>query len=53
MIHADIGPAAQSEDKGSFEQEWTLSREFILVNEEVICGHNGLEGLFEDECILG
>ena len=24
-----------------------------LVNEEVIFGHNGLERLFEDECLLG
>ena len=52
VIHANIGPAAQFEDKGSSEQEWTLLREFILVNEEVIYGHYGSEGLSEDECIL-
>ena len=50
VIHVDVGLVAQSEDKGSSEQEWTLSREFVLVNEEVIFGHNGIEGLSEDEC---
>ena len=53
MIHVDVGSVAKSEDKGLFEQEWTLSREFVLVNEEVIFGRNGPEGFFEDEGILG
>ena len=53
VIHTGIGLATQFEDKGLSEQEWTLSKEFILVDEEVICGHNGPEGLSEDECILG
>ena len=53
MIHVDVGPMAQSRDRGSSEQEWTLSREFVLVNEEVIFGHNGLGRLSEDECLLG
>ena len=53
MIHVDVGPTTQFEDKESFEQEWTLPREFVLVNEEVIFGHNSPKGLFEDECLLG
>ena len=53
MIHVDVGLMAQSRDRGSSEQEWTLLREFVLVNEEVIFGHNGLERLFKDECLFG
>ena len=53
MIHVDVGPMAQSRDGGSSEQEWTLSREFVLVNEEVIFCHNGPGRLSEDECLLG
>ena len=53
MILVDVGPTTQSGDRGSSKQERTLSREFVLVNEEVIFGHNGLGGLSEDECLLG
>jgi len=53
VIHVDVGLAAQSKDKGSSEQKWTLSREFVLVNEEVIFGHSSIEGLSKDKCILG
>ena len=53
MILVDVRPAAQFGDRGSYEQEWTLSREFVLVNEEVIFGLNGPRGLSEDECLLG
>ena len=53
IIYVDIGLEAQSEDEKSSEEEWTLSRESVLVNEEVSFGHNGLVGWAEDECLFG
>ena len=39
-----IGPVVQSEDKGLFEEEISLSEEAALVNREISLSHNSSRG---------
>ena len=48
-----IGLVAQAEDKGLSEEEKSLSKENVLVNNDVSFGHNGSRGWAEDKRILG
>ena len=53
IIYLYIGPVAQAENKGLFEEKKSSSEEIVLVNKEVSFGHNGSRGWVEDKCILG
>jgi len=47
-----VGPKTQVEDQRTSKEEQTLSRESVLIDEEVSFDLNGPEGQAEDECLL-
>ena len=48
-----IGPVAQAEDKGLFEEKEYLLEETVLVNKEVTFVHNGSTRWVENKHLLG
>ena len=52
-MYVYIEPGVQFENERSSQNEQTLSRESVLVEEKVSFGHKGPRGWAEDEGLLG